>query len=64
MGSEEEVTEAVSIKAVEMQAGGGLPIQMYAPKYYFLDSPYVIKDWEHFKRVFNGELGQRLKKRC
>jgi tripartite ATP-independent transporter DctP family solute receptor len=59
MGSEEEVTEAVSIKAVEMQAGGGLPIQMYAPKYYFLDSPYVIKDWEHFKRVFNGELGQK-----
>lgn len=59
MGSEEEVTEAVSIRAVEMQAGGGLPIQMYAPKYYFLDSPYVIKDWEHFKRVFSGELGQK-----
>ena len=38
MGSEEEVTESVSIGAVEMQAGGGLPIKTYAPQYYFLDS--------------------------
>lgn len=52
MGSEEECTESVSIQAVEMQAGGGLPIKTYAPKYYFLDSPYVIKDWAHYKRVF------------
>jgi len=52
MGSEEECTESVSIGAVEMQAGGGLPIKTYAPQYYFLDSPYVMKDWAHYKRVF------------
>lgn len=59
MGSEEEVTESESIGAVEMQVGGGLPIKMYAPKYFFLDSPYVIKDWEHYNRVFHGDLGKR-----
>ncbi len=62
MGSEEEVTESVSIGAVEMQAGGGLPIKTYAPQYYFLDSPYVIKDWDHFQRVFfESPLGEKAR---
>ena len=52
MGSEEEITESVSIGAVQMQSGGGLPIKTFAPQYYFLDSPYVIKDWAHYQRVF------------
>jgi tripartite ATP-independent transporter DctP family solute receptor len=62
MGSEEEVTESVSIGAVEMQAGGGLPIKTYAPQYYFLDSPYVIKDWDHYQRVFfESPLGEKAR---
>ena len=62
MGSEEEITESVSIGAVQMQAGGGLPIKTYAPQYYFLDSPYVIKDWEHFKRVFyDSPVGKKAR---
>ncbi|WP_369018736.1 TRAP transporter substrate-binding protein [Thermatribacter velox] len=61
MGSEEEITESVSIGAVEAQVGGGLPIKTFAPDYYFFDSPYVMKDWEHFKRVFYGELGQKMR---
>jgi len=47
MGSEEEVTESVSISGVEMAAGGGLPIKTYAPEYYFFDSPFVMRDWNH-----------------
>jgi len=62
MGSEEECTESVSIGAVEMQAGGGLPIKTYAPKYYFLDSPYVIKDWDHYQRVFfDSPVGKKAR---
>jgi len=62
MGSEEECTESVSIGAIEMQAGGGLPIKNYAPHYYFLDSPYVIKDWEHYKRVFfDSPIGKKAR---
>ena len=51
MGSEEEVTESVSIGGVDIQAGGGLPINTYAPKYYFVDSPFVMKDWNHWMAV-------------
>jgi tripartite ATP-independent transporter DctP family solute receptor len=61
MGSEEECTEAVSIGALEMQAGGGLPIKTFAPQYYFFDSPYVMKDWEHFKRVWASPLGDKMR---
>ncbi len=61
MGSEEECTEAVSIGAVEMQVGGGLPIKTYAPEYYFVDSPFVMRDWDHFMAVWNGEMGQEIR---
>ena len=61
MGSEEEVTESVSIGGVEMQAGGGLPVKTYAPEYYFVDSPYVMRDWNHWMAVWNGKIGQELR---
>ncbi len=61
MGSEEECTEAVSIGALEMQAGGGLPIKTFAPQYYFFDSPYVMKDWGHFQRVWASPLGEKAR---
>ncbi|MGQ9622007.1 MAG: TRAP transporter substrate-binding protein [Candidatus Caldatribacteriaceae bacterium] len=61
MGSEEECTEAVSIGALEMQVGGGLPIKTFAPQYYFFDSPYVMKDWDHFQRVWASPLGDKAR---
>lgn len=60
MGSEEEVTESVSIGGVEMQAGGGLPIKTYAPTYYFIDSPFVMRDWNHWMAVWDGKIGQEI----
>lgn len=61
MGSEEECTEAESIGALEMQVGGGLPIKTFAPQYYFFDSPYVMKDWNHFQRVWASPLGEKAR---
>lgn len=60
VGSEEEVTESVKVGAMEAQVGGGVPIKMYALPYQFMDSPYCIKDWEHYKRVFNSPLGKKM----
>ena len=61
MGSEEECTEAVSIGALEMQVGGGLPIKTFAPQFYFFDSPYVMRDWNHFQKVWAGTLGEKAR---
>jgi TRAP-type C4-dicarboxylate transport system substrate-binding protein len=60
MGSEEEVTESVKIGGIEAQVGGGIPIKMYAPQYMFFDTPYCIRDWDHYKRVFNSPLGKKM----
>ena len=61
MGSEEEITESVSICGVEIQAGGGGPIKHYAPKYTFFNSPFIMRDWNHWETVWNGNLGQEMR---
>lgn len=61
MGGNEELIEAVSIGAIEMNMIGGITIKTFAPEYYFIDSPFVIKDWDHWMRVWNGKLGQELR---
>lgn len=55
IGSEEAVVGAVQSGSIQAQIGGGLPVSMFASDYYFVDTPYIIKDWEHFKRVWNSE---------
>jgi tripartite ATP-independent transporter DctP family solute receptor len=62
MGSEEEITESVKIGGVEAQVGGGVPIKMYAPSYTFLEGLYVFRDWEHFQKVWQSPLGDKLRK--
>jgi len=61
MGSEEEIIESLAIGGVEMLVGGGVPIKFYAPEYFFFDSPFVIKDWDHYEAVWNGKIGQEAK---
>jgi len=61
MGGNEELIEAVSIGAIEMNMIGGITIKTFAPEYYFIDSPFVMKDWDHWMRVWNGKLGQELR---
>ena len=40
---------------------GGQPIQDYAPQYFFFNGPYVIEDYDHFLRVWNGDLGEEAR---
>ena len=57
--SEEEIVNLNSAGAVEMQANGTQFLQIKAPPYYFFTNPYVMKDFEHYMRVWNGKLGQQ-----
>ena len=59
--SEEDVGVWCNEGKVEMQATGGEPLEMYAPKYFFINSPYVMKDFEHFMRVWDGSLGKQAR---
>jgi len=53
--SEEDITKLNSTGALEMQSNG----TMFLPsQYYFFSGPYVMRDFEHFMRVWDGRLGQ------
>ena len=36
---------------------------IYLAEYFFFNGPYVIDDYEHFLRVYGGELGQQARSR-
>jgi TRAP-type C4-dicarboxylate transport system substrate-binding protein len=55
--SEEDIIKLNSTGALEMQSNGTMPLQVFAPPYYFFTNPYVMKDFEHYMRVWGGPLG-------
>jgi tripartite ATP-independent transporter DctP family solute receptor len=60
-GTEEEINVWCSQGKVEMQATGGQPLEVSAPQYFFFNAPYVMKDFDHFMRVWNGPLGAKAR---
>jgi TRAP-type C4-dicarboxylate transport system substrate-binding protein len=50
-----------SAGALEMQSNGTNFLELYAPPYYFFTGPYVMKDFDHYMRVWNGKLGQQAR---
>jgi tripartite ATP-independent transporter DctP family solute receptor len=59
--SEEVVNQLTSSGFVDMQATGGEPLEEFAPQYFFFNAPFVIKDYDHFVRVWGGPLGDEAK---
>jgi TRAP-type C4-dicarboxylate transport system substrate-binding protein len=57
--SEEEIDALCSKGTIDMQSNGNRPLEIYAPQYFFLGAPYVLKDWEHLVRIWQGKLGRR-----
>jgi TRAP-type C4-dicarboxylate transport system substrate-binding protein len=57
--SEEEINKLNSAGALDMQSNGTFFLQSYAPPYYFFTGPYVMRDFDHYMRVWNGKLGQQ-----
>jgi tripartite ATP-independent transporter DctP family solute receptor len=56
--SEEAINKANRTGELEMQSNGTMFLQDYAPPYYFFTGPYVMKDFDHYMRAWNGKLGQ------
>jgi tripartite ATP-independent transporter DctP family solute receptor len=61
MDSEENIGVRCSEGKVDMQATGGEALEVYAPQYFFFNSPYVMKDFSHFMRVWEGSLGDKAR---
>jgi len=61
LGSEKETIEAISVGGLEAVIGGLTPIELYAPKYAFVNAPFVIRNWDHWLSVWNSDLGQEIR---
>lgn len=61
INSEEDVNIMCSEGAIDMQATGGEPLEVFSPEYFFFNAPYVIMDYDHFLRVWNGPIGSDAK---
>jgi TRAP-type C4-dicarboxylate transport system substrate-binding protein len=57
----EEINDWCSQGKVEMQATGGRPLEVSAPQYFFFNAPFVMKDFDHFMRVWQGPLGNKAR---
>jgi TRAP-type C4-dicarboxylate transport system substrate-binding protein len=56
--SEEEVSTRNSTGQLEMQSNGHRSLEVFASQYFFFNAPYVMKDFDHFMRAWDGKLGQ------
>jgi len=59
--TEIDINKLNSAGALEMQSNGTNYLELYAPRYYFFTGPYVMKDFDHFMRAWNGKLGQQAR---
>lgn len=50
-----------ALRVADVMLTGGQPLQDYAPAYFFFNGPYVIEDYDHFLRVWNGDLGDEAR---
>lgn len=61
LGSEREVLEQLQIGAVAFTKVSSLSLESFAPLYGALNTPFIFADEEHAFRVWDGEVGERLK---
>lgn len=59
--TEEQANERCSKGEVDMQFTGGRAIEVFAPQYFFINAPFVLKDYEHFFRIMKGPIGEKAK---
>lgn len=48
-------------RVADVMLTGGQPLQDWAPAYFFFNGPYVIDDYDHFRRVWTSHLGSEAK---
>ena len=59
--AEIEINKMNRAGELEMQSNGTNFLELYAPPYYFFTAPYVMKDFDHYMRAWNGKLGQQAR---
>jgi len=60
LGTEEQVTELVDLGTVAFNINGTAGISGFVPEAELLNLPFIFKDLDHFYRVLDGPVGDRI----
>jgi tripartite ATP-independent transporter DctP family solute receptor len=60
MGGEREVFEGMSTGGLEMGAMGSGDIAIFFPKYFVYEIPYVLRDADHFFKLWKSPVGKEI----
>ncbi|NLM94492.1 MAG: TRAP transporter substrate-binding protein [Firmicutes bacterium] len=61
MGGERDTIQALKMGSVQGVTSGMMPVHMFAHKYGFMDAPYVMRDYDHWKSVWQGAIGEEVR---
>ena len=60
MGGERDIFQAMANGGLEMGAMGSGDISIFFPEYLVFEVPYVLRDYDHFKKFWNGPVGKLI----
>lgn len=60
LGTEEQVTELVDLGTVAFNINGSAGISGFVPEAELLNLPFIFQDLDHFYRVLDGPVGNRI----
>ena len=63
LGNTTDNYASVASGDLDMTMSGLEGLDLYAPEYTFLDSPFLVKDWDHMTALLNSGIGDTLKAR-
>lgn len=60
LGGERDMIEGLQIGSVDMVVTSSGPLGNFVPEVYALDLPFLFRDYDHARKVLDGEIGQEL----
>lgn len=60
LGGERDLIEGLQIGSVDMVMTSTGPLGNFVPEVYALDLPFLFRDYDHARKVLDGEIGQEL----
>ncbi|SEM28616.1 tripartite ATP-independent transporter solute receptor, DctP family [Roseovarius azorensis] len=60
LGGERDLIEGLQIGSIDMVITSTGPLGNFVPEIYALDLPFLFRDYDHARKVLDGEIGQEL----
>jgi tripartite ATP-independent transporter DctP family solute receptor len=60
LGGERDLIEGLQIGSIDMVMTSTGPLGNFVPEVYALDLPFLFRDYDHARKVLDGEIGQEL----